>query len=97
VWASRIVEAAVLRDRVDHMNGLVSSRYGFERVISRSARMRPVFDRAIAASRSRAPVLIVGETGTGKELIARAIHAASSRATRPLVPINCAALPHDML
>jgi DNA-binding NtrC family response regulator len=97
----RILEAAVRRDGVDHVvdhtDRLVPSRDGFEHVISRSARMRPVFDRALAASRSPTPVLIVGETGTGKELIARAIHTGSSRATRPFVPINCAALPHDLL
>jgi transcriptional regulator with PAS, ATPase and Fis domain len=59
--------------------------------------MRAVFDRSHAAAGSDTPVLIVGETGTGKELIARAIHANSRRAKRPFVPINCAALPHDLL
>jgi two-component system response regulator AtoC len=93
----RILEAAELRDRVDHLDQLVATRYGFERVISGSRRMRPVFDRANAASRSDTPVLIVGETGTGKELIARAIHANSRRSKCPFVPINCAALPHDLV
>jgi DNA-binding NtrC family response regulator len=93
----RILEAAELRDRVNQLNRLVANRNGFERVISQSARMRPVLDSAIAASRSDTPVLIVGETGTGKELIARAIHGASNRATLPLMPINCAALPHDLV
>jgi DNA-binding NtrC family response regulator len=94
---ARILEAAELRDRVDSLDQLVATRYGFERVISRSARMRAVFDRANAASRSDTPVLIVGETGTGKELIARAIHANSRRSKRPFVPINCAALPRDLV
>jgi two-component system, NtrC family, response regulator HydG len=70
---------------------------GFEQVISRSARMRPVFERALAASRSQTPVLITGETGTGKELIARAIHANSRRAARAFVPLNCAALPAELV
>ncbi len=94
---ARILEAAELRDRVDSLDQLVATRYGFERVISRSTRMRAVFDRANAASRSDTPVLIVGETGTGKELIARAIHANSRRSKRPFVPINCAALPRDLV
>ncbi|MBI3402191.1 MAG: sigma-54-dependent Fis family transcriptional regulator [Acidobacteria bacterium] len=94
---ARILEAAELRDRVENLDQLVATRYGFERVVSRSTRMRAVFDRANAASRSDTPVLIVGETGTGKELIARAIHANSRRSKRPFVPINCAALPRDLV
>jgi DNA-binding NtrC family response regulator len=94
---SRILEAAELRTRVESLNRLVATRFGFERVISRSAHMRPVMDRALAAARSETPLLIVGETGTGKELIARAIHTNSRRAKRPFVPINCAALPRDLV
>ncbi len=94
---ARILEAAELRDRVNRLDQLVAARYGFERVISRSTVMRAVFDRATAAARSDTPVLIVGETGTGKELIARAIHANSRRSKRPFVPINCAALPRDLV
>jgi DNA-binding NtrC family response regulator len=94
---ARILEAAELRDRVESLDRLVSARYGFERVISRSTRMQNVFDRANAAARSDTPVLIVGETGTGKELIARAIHANGRRSKRAFVPINCAALPRDLI
>jgi DNA-binding NtrC family response regulator len=94
---ARILEAAELRDRVAALDRLVATRYGFEGITSHSARMRPVFDRAIAASRSDTPVLIVGETGTGKELIARAIHASGRRSPRRFVPINCAALPRDLV
>jgi DNA-binding NtrC family response regulator len=94
---ARILEAAEPPDRVDHRDPLIGTRYGFERVISRSARMRVVLDRGNAAARSDTPVLIVGETGTGKELVARAIHANSRRAKRPFVPINCAALPRDLV
>ncbi len=93
----RILEAAELRTRVASLDRLVATRYGFERVISRSPHMRLVVDRAQAAARSETPVLILGETGTGKELIARAIHTNSRRAKRPFVPINCAALPHDLV
>jgi len=94
---ARILEAADLRDQVDRLDRLIGTQSGFERVISCSACMRAVFDRGRAAARSDTPVLIIGETGTGKELIARAIHANSRRAKRPFVPINCAALPRDLV
>jgi len=94
---ARILEAAELRDRIEHLDRFVAARYGFERVISCSPRMRAVFDRSNAAARSDTPVLIIGETGTGKELIARAIHANGRRARRAFVPINCAALPRDLI
>ncbi len=94
---ARILEAAELRAQVENLDRLVATRYGFERIVSRSPGMNAVLDRATAASRSDTPVLIVGETGTGKELVARAIHANSRRARRPFVPINCAALPRDLI
>jgi DNA-binding NtrC family response regulator len=93
----RILEAAELRDRVDHLRHLVGDSYGFERIVSRSPKMRPVFSRMLAAARSETPVLIFGETGTGKELIARAIHANGRRGKRAFVPLNCAALPRDLV
>jgi two-component system, NtrC family, response regulator AtoC len=93
---ARLLEAAEMRDRLEALHHLVADAFGFDRILSRSACMRPVFERALAASRNDTPVLIVGETGTGKELVARAIHANSRRASRPFVPVNCAALPRDL-
>jgi two-component system response regulator HydG len=94
---NRALETADLRDKVAHLHSLVTTAYGFDQIVSHSARMRPVFERAVAASHSDTPVLIVGETGTGKELLARAIHANSRRRDRPFVAVNCAALPHDLV
>jgi DNA-binding NtrC family response regulator len=93
----RILDAAELRDRVEDLHRLVSDNYGFDRIVSRSSCMRAVFERARAAARSETPTLVVGETGTGKELVARAIHANGRRARRPFVPLNCAALPRDLV
>jgi DNA-binding NtrC family response regulator len=93
----RILDAADLRDRVESLHRLVKDAYGLDRIVSHSGSMRSVFDRVRAAARSDTPVLVLGETGTGKELIARAIHANGRRATKPFVPLNCAALPHDLV
>lgn len=93
----RILEAAELRDGIAQLRKLVVSAYGFEQIVSRARCMRPVFERALAGSRTDTPVLISGETGTGKELLARAIHANGRRRDRPFVPVNCAALPHDLV
>ncbi len=93
---ARILDAVEMRDSLEALRHLVANTFGFDRILSRSACMRPVFERALAASRNDTPVLIVGETGTGKELVARAIHANSRRASRPFVPVNCAALPRDL-
>ncbi len=67
------------------------------RFVARSPAMRRVAELAQRAGRSRATVLVLGETGTGKEVIARSVHDASPRAGRPFVAINCAALPDALL
>jgi DNA-binding NtrC family response regulator len=67
-------------------------------MIGSSPRMREVQKRiGLAASNRDATILILGETGTGKELVARAIHRHSERAEKPFVPVNCAAIPADLL
>jgi transcriptional regulator with PAS, ATPase and Fis domain len=74
-----------------------AAEMGFEQIISDSPVMKCVCQRALAASRNDTPVLIIGETGTGKELLAKAIHANSRRHKRPFVGVNCAALPHELI
>jgi two-component system response regulator GlrR len=69
----------------------------FGRLIGPSVKMREIFARLARIARSPASVLIEGETGTGKELVARAIHDASPRAGRPFVVIDCGALPENLL
>jgi len=66
-------------------------------LVSRSASMRRVFDVLPQVAASDATVLIHGETGTGKELLARAIHNLSPRKNKPFVPVNCGALPDTLL
>ncbi|WP_294255838.1 sigma-54 dependent transcriptional regulator [uncultured Comamonas sp.] len=66
-------------------------------LISSSEAMRQVFKRIGLAADSDATVLILGETGTGKELVARALHRNSARASRPFVAVNCAAIPAELM
>ena len=66
-------------------------------LLGRSAAMRRLAAQIERASRTRATTLITGESGTGKELVARAIHYASARAQAPFVPINCGAIPENLL
>src|SRR6187431_2002688 len=76
----------------------IQERYHkFGNIIGRSPRMRQVFDLIIQAAPSRSSILIQGESGTGKELVARAIHANSSRADRPFVTVNSGSLPVEFL
>jgi DNA-binding NtrC family response regulator len=66
-------------------------------IVTRSAAMRPVLHAAEKAAASVIPVLIDGESGVGKELIARAIHGSGARRTRPFVAVNCGALPENLV
>src|SRR5207248_3351979 len=70
---------------------------GFENILGRSPAMARVFELVRKAARSEANILVIGESGTGKELIARAVHANSPRAAQPFVPVDCAALPEQLL
>lgn len=72
-------------------------RQHFHGIVGQSPAMRDVFQRVSAAGASRGTVLIVGESGTGKELVARAIHEISSGGAAPFVPVNCSALPRELI
>jgi len=69
----------------------------FDDIIGSSSKHYQVIDQAKIFSQSDSPVLILGESGTGKELFARAIHNISSRSLKPFVPVNCAAVPDQLL
>ncbi len=75
----------------------LESRFRFDGIISQSSAMEQVLNLAGRVAPSTATVLVMGDTGTGKELVARAIHFASPRKDRPFVAVNCAALPENLL
>jgi transcriptional regulator with PAS, ATPase and Fis domain len=90
-----------LRAELDHAQSRLNrerrSKYGFSQFIGNSAAIQDVKRQAKRAAVSDATVLLIGETGTGKELIAHAIHAASSRADRNFVAVNMAAVPDELV
>lgn len=75
----------------------LSEKYSFKGIVSQSAEMEAVLNTAARIAQSDAPVLLRGETGTGKELIAKAIHFAGERKDKPFIAVNCAALNENIL
>ena len=75
----------------------VSGRTSFDDLVGDSAPMRMIKSLGARAAKSNIPVLITGESGVGKEVIARALHGASSRAGKPFVAVNCGALPANLI
>ncbi|MFC5756217.1 MULTISPECIES: sigma-54-dependent transcriptional regulator [unclassified Rhizobium] len=74
-----------------------SGSVGFDDIVSASPAMIRVIDLAQRASQSNIPVVLEGESGVGKELVARAIQSAGDRATKPFVTVNCGAIPHNLV
>ena len=75
----------------------IKSVHNFEEIIGQSPTLLDVLEKVNRVAKTDATVLISGETGTGKELIARAIHSASHRRDKPLIKVNCAALPSGLI
>ncbi len=86
-----------LRQQNEYLRDEIKSEYNFEEIIGGSAALRTVLDKVSQVASTDSTVLILGETGTGKELIARAVHNASRRKDRPLIKLNCAALPTGLI
>ncbi|MDD5248205.1 MAG: nif-specific transcriptional activator NifA [Rhodocyclaceae bacterium] len=90
-------EKKSLAEERDSLRRTVRHQYGFDNIVGRSAPMRRVFDQVRMVSKWNTTVLLRGETGTGKELIASAIHYHSPRSRGPYVRLNCASLPENLL
>src|SRR5438045_8099587 len=87
----------LIAENISLRQNLQAQTHNFAGIIGRSPKMKQVFDLIIQAAPSRSTILITGESGTGKELVARAIHAHSSRADRAFVTVNSGNLPPDLL
>jgi DNA-binding NtrC family response regulator len=93
----RALEHHTLVEEVQTLRSMLDRKYGFDAIIGQSKALLQVLEQAARAAQSKATVLIRGETGTGKELLARAIHANSPRRHKPFVTINCGAIPPALL
>lgn len=93
----RVLRDRKLQDEVSYLREQLQSQYSFRNIISKSPRMHAVFELISNVAQSNTTVLIEGETGTGKEQVALAIHQASQVRTGPMIAVNCAALPENLL
>ncbi len=93
----KVLQVRSLHQEVDRLRSELQEKYRFDGIIGHSATMLEVFERMSRACVSESTVIVLGESGTGKELVARAIHYQSGRAKGPFVPVNCAALPKELI
>ncbi len=93
----RIFKMKRLEQEVEELRSEIARSASFQGMVGKSKAMQEVFLKISAAANTDAPVLIIGESGTGKELVARAIHNLSYRRQGPFVPVNCGALPKDLV
>jgi PAS domain S-box-containing protein len=96
--ADRLLEAkeTLMREK-SFLQGEIQSELGFETIIGRSISLREVLTKASVVAPTDSTVLLLGETGTGKELVARSLHALSIRKEKNFVKLNCAAVPAGLL
>lgn len=93
----KAMREALLRQEVALLRQQVHQEYAFDQILGKSKPMREVFDLIRRVADSQTNILITGESGTGKELVAKAIHFNSGRREAPFVPVNCAAIPEQLL
>lgn len=94
---NKALEVRSLRDENSRLKEELGRKYNWDNIIGRSPVMQNIFASVMRVAPSRATVLLAGESGVGKDLIARAIHFHSPRKDRPFVKINCTALPENLM
>ncbi len=97
LFLDRALSETRVRREATALKRSLKERYAFRTLLGRSEAMQKVLEVAERVAESAAPVLITGETGTGKGLVARALHAQGPRASKAFVTVNCAALPGNLL
>jgi len=97
ITVSRALSFARLKEENVDLKDRLQDKFDFGKMIGYSDSMKKVFEKIEKVAKTDSTVLIHGESGTGKELVARAIHFNSDRKYRPLVPVNCGAIPEELL
>lgn len=93
----KAIESVKLNKEIQSLRTLVTESHAFGSIVGKSKRMQAVFDFINKVAKSNANVLIEGQSGTGKELVSRAIHMTSDRGKGPFAAINCSAIPENLL
>ncbi len=94
---NKAAERYTLHREVEQLRDQLQQKYSMSNIIGKSPGMVRIFETINRVARSRTNALIVGRSGTGKELVARAIHFNGDRAARPFVAVNCGAIPEDLM
>ena len=94
---SKAMDKALLQQRVQELESKLNNKFGFDRIVGKSAAIIDVIKLAQKVALSDTTVLLLGETGTGKEVFAEAIHQASNRRTKSFVAVNCSAFTKELL
>jgi len=97
IEVERMIARRSLERENTQLKRALRERYSFPNIVGKSERMLKILDLVGQVAASRSTILITGETGTGKELIANAIHAHSARAEHPFVPVHSGSVPPDLL
>jgi DNA-binding NtrC family response regulator len=92
-----LIERSLRTENIILKKEIIKRRSDFEKIVGESSEIIALIDEVKKIADSKSNVLLLGETGTGKELFAKAIHYNSSRADKPFIPINCSAIPENLL
>ncbi len=95
--AKIVRQQEILRENIELKGQIRQYAEGLDQMVGSNPKMQRLYDQIITAADTDLTVLILGETGTGKELVARSVHSRSDRRSKPFVTINCAAVPENLL
>ncbi|HPC47755.1 MAG TPA: sigma-54 dependent transcriptional regulator, partial [Deltaproteobacteria bacterium] len=97
IVVKKALDHLALQEENIYLKQQLKARYRFENIVGTSEKMQKIFSLIDRVASTDSTVLILGESGTGKELVARALHFNSQRSSNPFVPVNCGAIPEELL